>query len=137
MVIINHFYSKLSILILTLTSGRRKSLFDEQLLVKTELLKAETKSNQSRRGSLYANQRAEDTSNEITFHSRRNSHVKTPNLSRTATPNLSRRGSYINYEEKERLRNRTPTFRGEDFGVSPLLQNMSRRGSTIIGGDVL
>ena len=67
---INHYFlTKLSILILTLTSGRRKSLFDEQLLVKTELLKAETKQNQSRRGSLYANQRAEDTSNEITFHS--------------------------------------------------------------------
>ena len=131
------FLTKLSILIHTLTSGRRKSLFDEQLLVKTELLKAETKSNQSRRGSLYANQRADDTSNEITFHSRRNSHVKTPNLSRTATPNLSRRGSYVNYEEKARLRTKTPTLRGEDFGVSPLLQNMSRRGSTIIGGDVL
>ena len=58
-------------------------------------------------------------------------------MSRTGTPNLSRRGSYVNYEEKERLRTKTPTLRGADFGVSPLLQNMSRRGSTIIGGDVL
>ncbi len=89
---------------------------------------------ESRRGSLYANQRAEDTHNEITFMSRTNSHKRissktpTPNLSRRGTPSMSRRGSYINYEEKLAMRPQTPKRNSGDYDISPLLQNMDRRG---------
>ena len=113
--------------------GRRKSLFEETLMV-------EQKSPAKRRGSLYANQQIDNSTNEVTYLSRTNSQLKldkTPSGSRRGSRcgsrcgsrRGSRRGSYIDYETKHALANQKPERKGSDYDISPLLQNMSRKGS--------